>query len=110
MKPVEHMNVMEARSADRRSGLSTLSILKNGAPRRWVSEMCSGEWICWIPAAYGMRWKSKASEILDSDIRRLVAGVRLSIGRVGKDEALGMSKRPRRRRAAMGRCIWFCLG
>jgi hypothetical protein len=106
VKIVEHTNATEVRPVQLRFGLSTLSILKNGAPRRWVSEMCSGEWMCWIPAAYGMRWKSKASEIFERDIRGLGARIR----RVGKHEERGMSRRPSRRRAAMWRCILVAFG
>jgi hypothetical protein len=106
MKRVEHVNVMETCSVDRRSGLLTLSILNSGAPRLCVSAMYSGEWMCWTPAAYGMRWKSKASEIFERDIRGLGARIR----RVGKHEERGMSRRPSRRRAAMWRCILVAFG
>jgi hypothetical protein len=58
MNSVEHTNVIDVRSAHDRSGRSTRSIWKSGAPSRCVALMCSGEWMCWMPAAYGMRSKS----------------------------------------------------
>jgi uncharacterized protein YodC (DUF2158 family) len=90
---VEHTNLIDVRSVAFRFGFSTLSILKNGAPRLCVPEMCSGEWMCWMPAAYGMRSKSNESEIFDRDMRVAGTARGRTMGRTGKHDVLGMDRR-----------------
>jgi len=93
MNSVEHTNLIDVRSVEFRFGLSTLSSLKNGAPRWCVPEMCSGEWMCWMPAAYGMRLKSKDSEIRDRDMLVVGAARNRVMGMTGKHEVLGINRR-----------------